>query len=267
MKFTVHHPLQALILDMDGVLWRGAEAIGCLSAIFAEIARRGWKVTLATNNATRSAAQYVEKLASFEVTIEPQQVVTSAEATALYLREKFPQGGPVYLLGEEGLASAVEKAGFFPADDHCPDDSILAVISSMDRSLTYAKLRRATLLIRAGVPFLGTNPDRTFPTPEGLVPGAGAILAALEAATYRQPLIMGKPQPEIYRAALLRMGVSPSETLVVGDRPDTDIAGGQALGCFTALLLSGVTSEACARAWQPPPDLIAADLSSLLTLL
>jgi 4-nitrophenyl phosphatase len=137
----------------------------------------------------------------------------------------------------------------------------------MDRSLTYAKLRRATLLIRAGVPFLGTNPDRTFPTPEGLVPGAGAILAALEAATYRQPLIMGKPQPEIYRAALLRMGVSPSETLVVGDRPDTDIAGGQALGCFTALLLSGVTSEDCARAWQPPPDLIAADLSSLLTLL
>jgi 4-nitrophenyl phosphatase len=138
------------------------------------------------------------------------------------------------------------------------------VVVGIDRQLSYEKLCRATLLIRSGVPFIGANPDRTFPTPEGLIPGAGAILAAIETATSVKPLIMGKPSPAMYQLALERLGTSPAETLVVGDRLETDIAGAQVIGCRTALVLSGVTSEADAYAWQPPPDFIARNLASLV---
>jgi 4-nitrophenyl phosphatase len=134
----------------------------------------------------------------------------------------------------------------------------------MDRTLTYEKLTRATLLIRSGAQFIGSNPDRTFPTPEGLAPGAGAILAALEAATDQQPLILGKPAPELYRIAMRRMNVGPENTLVVGDRLGTDVIGAQQLGCRTGLVLSGVTTLEAAREWDPAPDWIAKDLSDLL---
>jgi 4-nitrophenyl phosphatase len=112
--------------------------------------------------------------------------------------------------------------------------------------------------------FIGTNPDCTLPMPEGLMPGAGSILAALAAATDVQPVVVGKPEPEIYLFALERLNTSPSETLVVGDRLDTDIAGAQKIGCRTALLLSGVATEADAMNWRPVPDIIAPDLTGLL---
>ena len=115
--------------------------------------------------------------------VEPWQIINSAMAAAQYLHNQFPQGGPVYLIGEDGLIEALEQQGFYQSDDQ----DVIAVVASMDRQLTYDKLRRATLLIRGGAPFIATNPDRTFPTPEGLVPGAGSILAALEAACYIKP--------------------------------------------------------------------------------
>jgi 4-nitrophenyl phosphatase len=250
--------IKALILDMDGVVWRGPQPIGDLPAIFAEIDRRGWKVVLATNNATQTSEQYAEKLAGFGVTIEPRQVVTSGIATAAYLSEKYPEGGRVYLIGEGGLQSALSEKGFQKGEE-----DVLAVVVSMDRNLTFEKLRRGTLLVRRGASFYATNPDRTFPTPDGLIPGAGAILAAMEAATEQRATVIGKPQPEMYRVALSILQVSPENVLVVGDRPETDITGGQRLGCRTALVLSGVTSETVAHDWRPPPDLIASDLADL----
>lgn len=253
--------IQALILDMDGVLWRASEPIGDLPDIFAKISRRGWKVLLATNNATRSIRKHVERLASFGVTVQPWQVINSAQAAARFLKERYPQGGAVYAIGESGLLEALEEQGFQHSEV-----APLAVVVAMDRGFTYDKLRLATLLIRGGALFVATNPDRTFPTPEGLVPGAGAILAALEAATYQQPIVCGKPAPEMYRMALERLGTSPEHTLVVGDRPETDIAGAQALGCRTALVLSGVASRQEAEAWQPPPDLILEDLTQLVNM-
>jgi 4-nitrophenyl phosphatase len=141
------------------------------------------------------------------------------------------------------------------------------VIAGLDRGLNYDKLRRATLLIRSGVPFFGTNPDKTFPTPDGQVPGAGALLALLEAASGVSPIIIGKPNPAMYRLAMQRLGARLEETLAVGDRLETDIAGAQALGCPCALVLSGVSSREAAQTWQPTPDLIASDLGELLTLL
>ncbi|WP_322807183.1 HAD-IIA family hydrolase [Thermanaerothrix sp.] len=257
---TLIPPVRALILDMDGVLWRGDQPIGNLPAIFETIQAQGLRVALATNNATRTAEQYAQKLLRFGVTFDPQFIVTSADATAYYLHQQFPQGGPIYLIGEEGLRQALAQYGFHPVED----GQVLAVVAGLDRQLTYEKLRRATLLIRQGIPFIGTNPDRTYPSPEGLVPGAGTVLAALEAASDVRPIIIGKPFPTLFRVALERLNSHPQETLVVGDRLDTDILGAQQAGLRAALVLSGVTTTEEARHWSPPPNLIAPTLAHLL---
>lgn len=253
------HPIRAMIVDMDGVLWRGAQPLIDLPAAFERIRRGGWKVVLATNNATRSPQQYVEKLASFGVQFDPDQIVNSAQAAAYSLHRSFPDGGPVFVVGEQGLLQALAVYGFYPSED-----GAVAVVAGLDRGFTFEKLRKASRLIRSGALFVGTNPDLTFPSPQGIEPGAGALLAAIEAASGVSPTIAGKPQPGMYRVALERLGAPPGETLVIGDRLDTDIAGAQALGCPTALVLSGVTTLEAARTFSPLPDIIAADLTAVL---
>jgi 4-nitrophenyl phosphatase len=254
--------IKALILDMDGVLWRANQPIGNLPEIFAAFERLGLKVTLATNNSTLTVDQYLEKLSGYGVSLKPEQIINSGHAAAYYLNRTHPNGGTVFMIGEAGLRSALAERGF----THGEKDP-LAVIVSMDRELTYDKMAQATLLIRSGLPFIGTNPDRTFPTPLGLIPGVGSILAALETASDVKPVIVGKPQPEMYQFALERLRMGPGEVLVVGDRVETDILGAQKLKCPTALVLSGVTSPEAAYTWAPSPDWIGMDLTSLLPLL
>lgn len=251
--------IKALILDMDGVLWRDNQSIGDLPTIFARIRQYGLKVSLATNNSTLSVDQYLKKFHNFGVSLDPEQIVNSSMAVVHYLLQRYPNGGNVHIIGEEGLVQTLARNNFRQGEQ-----DVLAVIVSMDRQLTYEKLRRAALLIRSGIPFIGTNPDKTFPVPEGLAPGAGAILAAVEAATSVEPVIVGKPSPEMYVVAMERMGVTPETTLVVGDRLETDIAGGQQLGCQTGLVLSGVTNIQSAHSWAPAPDWIEPDLTTLL---
>jgi 4-nitrophenyl phosphatase len=251
--------IRAVILDMDGVLWRGSEAIGDLQSIFRQINRIGWKVIFATNNASRTIQQYVNVLSSFGIQSEAWQIISSSTAAIAYLTNLFPHGGPIYIIGEQGLIDACSEQGFYQSTSES-----LAVVAGIDRKLTYDKLKTATLLIRSGVPFIGTNPDRTFPTPQGLVPGAGSILAALSAACDVSPIIMGKPEPAMYQIALERLNLLAKDVLVVGDRPETDIAGAQKIGCRTALVLSGVTNDEHARTWQPTPDVIMDDLASLV---
>lgn len=259
--FTKLQPaIRGLILDLDGVLWRDTQPLANLPALFRSIETQGLKVTLATNNATKSIAQYLEKLNGFGVRLDVQQVVNSADAVGFLLQERFPQGGPVFIVGESGLVQSLREKGFFPTDSQRP----LAVIAGMDRQISYEKLAQASSWIRQGVWFIGTNPDATFPTPEGLIPGAGSILAALEVAGGQAPLIAGKPAPALFKLAMTRMNTQPEQTLVVGDRLETDIAGGQRAGCRTALVLSGVTSPAQAQAWTPAPDLIAPDITALI---
>ncbi len=255
--------IKALLLDMDGVLWRANTPIGDLPRLFQRLADLGLQVALVTNNATRAPAQYVDKLRRFGVTFPAERIFGSAQAAIAALREAFPQGAPVFVIGEEGLAMALAQAGFPPTTD----GTAQAVVVALDRGITYEKLKQATLLIRNGALFIGTNPDRSYPTPEGLVPGAGALIAAVEAATDTQARIVGKPEPLLFQLAMQRLGVRPEETLVVGDRVETDILGGQRAGCATALVLSGVTTEAQARAAQPPPDLIVPDLEHLIAWL
>jgi len=256
--------IKALILDMDGVLWRENTPIGDLPSIFARIRERGLAVALATNNATKTVEEYLEKLSGFNVALEPWQIITSSLASANTLAKDFPNGGPIFVVGENGIQRALEDRGFQPIIDPQDETRPVAVVAGIDRFVSYAKLRRATLHIRAGVPFYGTNPDRTFPTPQGLVPGAGAILASIEAATDVKPTVIGKPSPAMMYMALEKLGARPEETLVVGDRLETDIAAGQAAGCKTALVLSGVSTGQQAAAWKPTPDFIADDLTDLV---
>lgn len=251
--------IKGLIIDMDGVLWQGDQSIVDLPVVFAEIERHGLNYVLATNNSTRSVDQYTEKLMSFGVEVPARHVINSAQATVHYLLQEHPQGGPVYVIGESGLVEALKEGNFV----HSVSEPI-AVVVGLDHSFDYEKLGQAAAFIRRGIPFIATNPDPTLPSPDGPVPGTGAILAALEAATEITPRIIGKPEPEMYRVALERMSLSASETLVIGDRLKTDIAGGQSLGCRTALVLSGASSKDEARNWSPAPDFIADNLVSLL---
>ncbi len=267
--------VRALILDMDGVLWRGEEVLGDLSALFERLQAMGLKTVFVTNNATRSVAQYVARLRALGLAVGPERILNSAQAAAYALQNRLPRDAWVYVLGEEGLRSTLREAGFRIANKETKKhgrmavepDAVQAVVVALDRQCTYDDLKAATLLVRRGAYFLGTNPDRTYPTPQGLVPGAGTLIAALEAATGRQADIAGKPQPLLFRLALQRLGTRPEETLVVGDRLETDIAGGQAAGCLTAVVLSGVTSEEEALRWEPAPDLIVPDLTALVTFL
>lgn len=252
-------PIQALILDMDGVLWRGNEPIGDLPAIFAHMRAAGLKALLATNNSTKSVEQYQKRLKGFGVKIETWQVVNSSMAAAFLLSRIFPEGGPVYIIGMDGLVHHLGERGFYHAEEN-----VLAVVSGLDLNFTYEKMRRANTLIRAGARFVGTNPDVTFPRPGGLDPGAGSVIAAIQTASQTKPLIAGKPFPTMMEMALERLQLPAERSLMVGDRLDTDIVGGKRAGCRTALVLSGAATQAELEAWQDAPDLVAPNLSTLL---
>jgi len=252
-------PIQSLILDMDGVLWKNDTLLVDMPAVFQQIKHLGLKVVLATNNATRSVEMYLQRFKGFGVHLEPWQVINSAIATGYLLHKRFPQGGPVFVIGEKGVMDTIAEYGFFHTEDHP-----LAVVVGMDRQINYEKLTTATLLIRSGLPFFATNPDKTFPTPQGLAPGAGAIIAAVQAATDIEPTIAGKPQATMIQVALERLETPARQTLAVGDRLETDILGGVNAGCRTALVLSGVATLADLARFDPKPDLVARDLAQVL---
>jgi 4-nitrophenyl phosphatase len=255
--------IKSLILDMDGVLWKADAPIGNLPAVFERIRARGLKVVFATNNGTRTPEQYVERLSGFGVTVEPWQVVTSSLGVAHMLSQNFPKGGPVFAIGEEGVMLALSEKGFetLPVEEA---EKAQAVVIGIDRDITYAKMSEASLLVQHGVPFYATNPDKTFPTPRGEIPGAGAWLSVIVTATGIAPIYAGKPAPYMLELARERLGTSKEETLVVGDRLETDIVGGQAAGCPVALVLSGVSSRQQGEEWVPVVDTIAEDLSTLV---
>ena len=180
-------------------------------------------------------------------------------ATAHYLEQKYPAGGPVFIVGEDGLSSTLAEKGFFHAEDH-----VLAVVVGLDRYFTNEKLKKSSTLIRNGAPFIGTNPDKTLPTPDGFAPGAGSILASVESASGIKPLLMGKPERFMIEMAMDYLGTTPQTTMVIGDRLDTDILSGQITGCKTTLVMSGVTGETELANWPTPPDLILANASELI---
>jgi len=253
--------INGVILDMDGVLWRDSEPIGNLPAIFKRFEELGVKVVLATNNAARTVPQYLDKFQGFGVALEPWQITTSAMAAVYYLKSRYPAGTAVHVMGEKALVASVEEAGFV-----LQDEDVESVIVGVDRAISYKRIETASTCIRKGAFFIGTNPDKTFPTPHGLTPGAGAIIAAVATAAETEPLFVGKPGRYLVDLSLERLGLYPAETLMVGDRLETDILGAQNSGCKSALVLSGVATLEQANAWNPLPDFIEKDLSSIVGL-
>ena len=244
---------------MDGVLWKENTSLFNLKTYFSEITRLGYQYVLATNNATKSVQQFLDKLQGFGVESSSEHILTSSQATAYYLKQHFPQGGPVYVVGEDGLISTLAEQGFYFSDK-----DVLAVVAGLDRHITYEKLLKASLLIRAGAAFIGTNPDPTLPTPAGLAPGGGAIIASITTSTEVKPIFIGKPFPTMINMALEMMGTTPETTLVIGDRLDTDILAGQNTACKTALMMSGVTTIKDLERWNPKPDLVLSSADKLI---
>ena len=255
--------IKALILDMDGVIWKADAPIGDLPSTFKRIRERGLKFVFATNNGTKTPEEYQQKLAELGVDIDASQVVTSAMSIAFMLAQKYPRGTKIFMIGEDGIRVALEEKGFeILSVENAPQAQ--AFVMGIDRSINFQKVAEATLLVRAGIPFYTTNTDKTFPTPRGEIPGSGAWISVIKTATNVEPIIAGKPFPFLMELSLEKLGTSKEETLVVGDRLETDIAAGQSVGCPTALVLSGVSTKAQAEEWAPKMDVIADSLADLV---
>lgn len=262
MNVELGQTIKAFIIDMDGVLYRGQERLPGARAFLDTLQHRDAPYVLLTNNSTRTVAQYVEKLNSMDIDVPSDRIMTSALATALYLADLAEPGTPMYMIGMDGLEEALREQGFV-----LTDESPEYVVVGMDTYLTYEKLSMATLAIRAGAAFIGTNPDRTIPSERGLEPGAGAILAAIEAATDVPPQLVGKPQPGVFEAALRDLKTLPEETAVLGDRLETDVMGGARVGLRTILVLTGATkSRDDLSDTDVEPDMICESLEELLSL-
>ncbi|MCB8942907.1 MAG: HAD-IIA family hydrolase [Ardenticatenaceae bacterium] len=256
--------IKNLILDMDGVLWRGDTPMPGLADFFSTLDQLAMGYALATNNASKTIAQYEEKLGRFGVRIDPRFVLTSAEATASYVAREMGTETAVYIIGEDGLHEAFGRRGF-------PIVTVMAaatgatadvVVFGFNRNLVYNDLAMGVLLVQKGAKLIGTNPDVTFPHELGLLPGAGSTQAFLEAATGEKALVIGKPGRVMFEEALQRLGGTTADTAMVGDRLNTDIAGGKAAGLTTIMVLSGISKREEAVG-DMRPDYVFADISEL----
>ena len=250
--------LRNLVIDMDGVLYRGDQLIAGTRELISFLREQQIGFVLATNNATRTQQQFVDKLARMGVEVYTQEVLTSSLATASYLASLAPPGAKVFVVGMDGLRMALEEAGF-----RLVEEGAQFVVAGMDFTICYERLAQASLQIRAGARFIGTNPDLTFPSERGILPGAGSLLAFLEAASGVKPDVVGKPGTAMMAQALERMGAQPATTAMLGDRLETDILAGQRAGLHTILVLSGVTDDAVLAAAEIRPDLVFDDVAHL----
>src|SRR5262245_7143253 len=211
--------VRGVLFDMDGVIYVGTRPLPGVQEAIDYLTSTGRAFLFITNNASKTPEQFVERLAEMDIHVRPEQVLGSAEATASWLAAQVAdQGwprGPVIVVGQDGLKVALRKNGFELTTD--PNAAAYAV-AGINFELTYRELADATLAIRAGARFIGTNSDASYPSERGPLPGAGSILALLATATGQEPLVIGKPNRGMYEQAMARLGVTADQTLMVGDR-------------------------------------------------
>lgn len=251
--FDIRH----LIIDMDGVLYVGDRPMPYLREFIAFLRTRSISFILATNNSTRTPQEYVDKLARMGVTVSPDEILHSGQATARFLSSAYPRGTRIHVFGMAALKQALVDEGFVLADE-----DVQLVVASMDREVNFEKLKRATILIRRGARFIATNLDPTYPSEEGLIPGTGTMIVALETASETKAQAIGKPEPTMYQLAMEQMGALPETTAAIGDRADTDILGGKRAGLTTICVLSGSSNRAEAEAMEA--DFIFNDIAHLV---
>jgi HAD superfamily hydrolase (TIGR01457 family) len=248
----------AVLFDLDGVLYRGSDDVPDAADGVAEVRRRKVRVAFVTNNSSRTPEQVAGKLTSHGIEASADEVITSAMATADLLASRG--GGTAFVVGEAGIREALTGAGLALV----PEDADEAdyVVVGVDSQVTYARLRTAGLLVQRGASLIATNADASYPAPNGLWPGAGAMLAAITTTTGREPdEIVGKPHAPLFRSALQRAG--GSRPLVVGDRLDTDIDGAAGVGWDSLMVLTGVSHEADLIGAPNLPTYLAPGLAAL----
>jgi glycerol 3-phosphatase-2 len=247
-----------LLFDLDGVLFRGPQVVPGGPETLAALRAAGHRLAFVTNNSARTPEAVAEMLRELGYEARPDEVVTSALATADLLASRGC--GSAFVIGEEGIRRALTQVGIEVRDGE-PEQADCVVVG-WDRQVTYAKLRRGCLLVQRGAHLVATNADRSYPAPDGLWPGAGALLAVITTATGAEAEVVGKPNPYLYEAAVRRTG--GGRPLVIGDRSETDIAGANALGWDSVLVLSGVTDAEQVSASEILPTYVVPDVRALL---
>jgi HAD superfamily hydrolase (TIGR01450 family) len=272
-----------LLVDLDGVVYRGADPVPGVAEVLADRASRGDDIVYVTNNSMHYRADYVARLSAMGCPISADRVVSSARATALHLVTHETGIRRVLVVGAGGLERELRDVGLDVVtaahaatrmhqegvDGWTAAGSPDAVVTGLDPALTYLRLAAAADCVRAGARFIATNRDPVYPTERGLRPGAGAIAAALEATTGVTPLSIGKPEPHLFESAAEAAGRKPVEAIVIGDAISTDLAGAKAIGARCVLMLTGITTRDEVEALPPEgrPDAIAADAAELAAAL
>lgn len=254
--------MPGFIIDLDGTMYAGRNPIPYAGDFIAHIRREGWPYLFLTNNSTVHPHQVAQRLEALTgITTSGGDVLTSAMAAARFIRERN-KGDRVFCIGEAALVETLEAAGL-TVTDSSPD----YVVQGIDRSFTYTKLAQAVSFIRDGAVSIQTNPDHLLPMENGPIPGSGAIGAAIMAASETEPIVIGKPSPIITRYGILHMGLPETDIWVVGDNIRTDIGAGTAVGCRTALVLTGLATPSnvgdLIRTTGIKPDLCPAHLMEL----
>ena len=259
--------VRGVLIDLDGVVYTGREPIPGAAGFLAEARRHGLPFLLVTNNSTASPEHVAERLLGMGIEVVPDEILTSAQAAAAYVRSRAQPGAAVRIVGEAGLRQAVVEEGLTLVDDGRVG-SLEWVIVGLDRGFDYARLTGATRAILAGAQFVATNADALLPVEGGqVIPGAGSIVAAIQTATGRAPVIVGKPEPGLFEHGLRRLGgLRPEAVAMIGDRLDTDVVGGRRAGLRTILVLSGVTTRVELDAGSTRPDAVAQDLAAVAEL-
>jgi 4-nitrophenyl phosphatase len=247
-------PYKLAVFDLDGTLYRGTEPIPHAVETVNKLRNQGMGITYLTNNSSQTGAFFLDKLRKMGFEAEPDEIYSSALGSAAHLNSEGKRS--VFAVGMPGLITTLQDAGITVVnrreDGHAATtgDQAEAVVAGICLDFTYALMAAAMNQIRAGAEFIATNADATFPMEGGrLTPGAGSIVSAIHTCSGREPFVVGKPNPYLIQLVLNEKGCTASETVVVGDRLDTDIAAGEAAHCDTYLVLTGVESSAPKGQW------------------
>ncbi len=259
--------VKLLIFDLDGVLYTGDEPVPFAVESVNAFRSRGFTVRFLTNNSSRTRAFYADKLQDMGFQASEDEIMSSASAARRLLLERSPEGARAFVIGEEGLFEELGPEFRIVGTDEL--ETADYVVVGFDREFNYEKLAYGLEALLAGAEFIATNLDATYPMPGGkLLPGGGSIVAALAAAAGREPAVTGKPNPAGIMALMTDAGAAPEETLLIGDRPSTDMATARNAGTLSCLVLTGVASPAQALALPDDlkPDFIINDLRELASL-
>lgn len=255
--------IRHVVLDLDGTLYRGGRLFAATLPFLTQLKQWTVGVTFLTNNTSRSKADYVAKLRAFGIAANEAEIYTPADSTLVYLQSQLPEARRIAVLGTPSLCRQFEDAGY-EVGWEAPE----AVVVGFDTTLTYERLCKAAYWIERGLPFIATHPDLVCPTDEPTVlVDCGAISACLVAATDREPIVLGKPDPGILLELCERLVVAPRQLAMVGDRIYTDMAMAQRAGAVAVLVLSGEATAEQAAAMARPVDLVVADVGELGRLL